>query len=86
MIRFAESVTLKAGQERGFLFDRSTGRVYSLNGTAALAAARLMAGAPTGEIVAALVADFEVDRETAAADLERFVGHLVETGLARSDG
>lgn len=85
-VRLAESVTLRVGEERGFLFDQRTGRVYSLNGTAAFAASRLRAGAPAREVAAALVEVFEVDEETAQADLARFVAQLLEEGLARSDG
>ncbi|MBI2527510.1 MAG: PqqD family protein [Candidatus Rokubacteria bacterium] len=85
-VRFAESVTLKVGPERGFLFDQRTGRVYSLNGSAALASFRLSEGAATQDVIAAVLEAFEVDLETVRADLARFVAQLVEEGLASVDG
>ena len=85
-VRFAESVTLRVGPERGFLFDQRTGRVYSLNGAAALASARLQAGEPAGDVVAAVVATFDVNAETAGADLARLIAQLIEEGLAKANG
>lgn len=81
-VRFHESVRVRLGAERGFLFDERTGRVYSLNASAALAAARLRDAQPAADVVAAVIAAFEVDAETARRDLARFVAHLVEEGLA----
>jgi len=85
-VRFAESVRVRLGPERGFLFDQRTGRVFSLNATGALAAARIRDQAPAPEVIAAVVEAFDVDAATAGQDFTRFVAHLVEEGLAESDG
>lgn len=85
-LRFAESVRPRLGPERGFLFDERTGRVYSLNAAGALVAARIQGGAPVPDVIAAVVAEFEVDAATARKDFARFVAQLVDEGLARADG
>jgi PqqD family protein of HPr-rel-A system len=85
-VRFVPSVSLRLGPERGFLFDQRTGRVYSLNETAAFTVARLAAGAGAAEVEAALVDTFDVEVDTARADLARFVEHLVEEGLVERHG
>ena len=81
-IRLVDSVRVRLGAERGFLFDERTGRVYSLNASAAVAAARLRDRQPADEVVSAVVEAFEVDVDTARRDYARFVSHLVEEGLA----
>lgn len=81
-VRLNDSVRVRLGAERGFLFDERSGRVYSLNASAAVAAAGLRDQQPAAEVVAAVVEAFEVDADTARRDLARFVGHLVEEGLA----
>jgi hypothetical protein len=81
-VRLRDSVRVRLGAERGFLFDERSGRVYSLNATAAVAAAGLRDQRPVDDVIDAVVAQFEVDASTARRDLARFVGHLVEEGLA----
>ena len=81
-VRLNDSVRVRLGAERGFLFDERTGRVYSLNASAAVAAAGLRDGHAVADVVDAVVTAFEVDVDTARRDFARFVGHLVEEGLA----
>lgn len=85
-VSFVSSVSLRLGPERGFLFDQRTGRVYSLNETAALTVARLAEGAGAAEVEAALVDTFDVEVATARADLAPFVEQLVEEGLVERHG
>jgi len=85
-VRFVASVSLRLGPERGFLFDQRTGRVYSLNETAALAASRLAVGEGAAEVEAALVDTFDVEAGAAQADFARFVEQLVEEGLVERHG
>jgi len=85
-VRFVASVSLRLGPERGFLFDQRTGRVYSLNETAALAASRLAVGEGAAEVEAALVDTFDVEADAAQADFARFVEQLVEEGLVERHG
>ena len=81
-VRLHDSVRVRLGAERGFLFDERTGRVYSLNASAAVAAAGLRDQHAVDDVLAGVVEAFDVDATTARHDLARFVGHLVEAGLA----
>jgi len=85
-IRFLDSVSIRLGPERGFLFDQRSGRVFSLNGSATLAASRFHDGAATTDVIAAVVEAFDVDAATVRSDLARLVAHLVEEGLVESHG
>ncbi|MFQ5519772.1 MAG: PqqD family protein [Candidatus Methylomirabilia bacterium] len=85
-VRFVDSVVLRLGPERGFLFDQRTGRVYSLNASGVLAAQRIQEGIPVPVVIAAVEEAFEVDAITLRRDFTRFVAHLVEEGLAETDG
>jgi hypothetical protein len=84
-VRFHESVRVRLGPERGFLFDERSGRVYSLNATAALAAAQLKGEATDAEIVRAVVGAFDIDADTVRRDYARFVAELLEAGLATTE-
>ena len=81
-VRLQRSVRVRLGADRGFLFDERSGRVYSLNATAALAAAGLRDEKPEGDIVAAVTAEFAVEPAVARRDLVRFLDQLVQEGLA----
>jgi hypothetical protein len=82
-VRFADSVRPRLGPDRGFLFDERSGRVYSLNATAAFAVARIREALPVAAVVAAVVEAFEVDEAAASRDFARFVDQLVAEGLAQ---
>jgi hypothetical protein len=84
-VRFTDSIRVRLGTERGFLFDERTGRVYSLNASAAVAAAGLRDEWTEADVIAAVVAAFDVDAATVRRDLGRFVAHLLEAGLATAD-
>jgi len=81
-IRFRNSVRVRLSADRGFLFEEQSGRVYSLNATAAVAAARIQAGMDDPAVVEVVLATFDVDESTARRDLERFTRTLVDEGLA----
>jgi hypothetical protein len=83
--RFGESVRVRLGGDRGFLFDQRTGRVYSLNATAAFAAERIQAAAPLPAVAAAVAEAFEVDLLAARRDLAKFVAHMAGEGLVTTD-
>jgi hypothetical protein len=85
-VRFAKSVRVRLGADTGFLFEQRSGRVYSLNATAALAAARIQTEEPPVEIVSAVVDAFDVDAGSARRDLARFIADLRAEGLADLDG
>jgi hypothetical protein len=85
-VRLADSVRVRIGPERGFVFDERTGRVFTLNATAALAAARLEAETSCQAAVNAVVAAFDVEPAAVERDLARFIDALVEEGLAHVEG
>jgi PqqD family protein of HPr-rel-A system len=81
-VRLRRSVRVRLGADRGFLFDERSGRVYSLNATAALAAAGLRDEKAEAEIVTSVTEEFAVEAAVARRDLERFIEQLVQEGLA----
>ena len=81
--RFNDSVRVRLGADRGFLFDERSGRVYSLNASAAMAAAGMRDARDEDDVVTAVVEAFDVDDATARRDFARFVAHLLEEGLVR---
>jgi hypothetical protein len=82
-VRLVESVRARLSADRGFLFDDRTGRVYTLNRTAAFVVTRLRAGAPPDDVVAAVTEAFQADAPTVRRDLERFLDQVVAEGLGR---
>lgn len=64
-----------------FIVDAAKAEMHELNGTAALIWEGLAAGKTEKAIVAALLADYEIDEKAARADLESFVDGLERTGL-----
>jgi len=70
------------GPERGFLFDQRSGRVFSLNGTGAFAAARFHDQQPVADVLVAMVEAFEVDEPVARRALIAFVEQLRREGVA----
>lgn len=85
-VRFADTVKLRLGEDRGFLFDQRTGRVYSLNASAAFAAERIRTVRDTAAVLDAVIEEFEVEAATARHDLATFVDQLVAEGLAIANG
>jgi hypothetical protein len=81
-LRFVDSVRPRFGPDRGFLFDERSGRVFSLNGSGAFAAARLHERRPVAEVLAAMLETFEVDEATARRALTAFVEQLLREGVA----
>jgi hypothetical protein len=81
-VRFRDSVRVRLSADRGFLFEEQSGRVYSLNATAAVAAARIQAGMDDPAVLEVVLATFDVDEPTARRDFDRFMRTLVDEGLA----
>jgi hypothetical protein len=80
-VRFRDSVRVRLSADRGFLFDEQSGRVYSLNASAAVAAARIQAGMDEPAVLEVVLATFDVDEPTARRDFDRFTRTLVDEGL-----
>lgn len=85
-VTFAESVRLRLGAERGFLFDQRTGRVFSLNASGAFAAERLLATGDPSAVLDTVVAEFEAEIGPARDDLARLLGQLADEGLVITHG
>jgi hypothetical protein len=85
-VRFCDSVRVRLSADRGFLFEEQSGRVYSLNASAAVAAARIQAGMDNPAVLEVVLATFEVDESTARRDFDRFTRSLVDEGLATVEG
>lgn len=59
--------------------------IFSLNETGRLIYDRLLAGDTQEQITAAVVAEYEVAKEQAEADVSEYLGRLVELGIAEKD-
>lgn len=55
--------------------------IITLNDTAAFLWERLAAGAEKEDLLAALLSEYDIDRETAAADMDAFIAKLKEADL-----
>jgi len=71
--------------ESGFLFDTRTGATYSLSATGVALLRALIEGRRGDTLASLLTERYEVDEPLAARDAERFVQHLHDLGLLRSD-
>jgi hypothetical protein len=67
----------KLADETGVILDVDSLQVFSLNETGMFLVEAMKAGVATRDgLVESLVAEFEVDGETAARDVDEFVGEL----------
>lgn len=67
------------------LLDVNANQYFTLDEVGACVWERLRAGESFDQVVAAVVAGWEVDVVTARADLERLVDELVEAGLLTAE-
>lgn len=63
------------------LLDEDSGEYFSLNPTGAVVLQALLAGGTTDHAIERLMATYDVDRETAAADARELIGALEQAGL-----
>jgi len=69
----------KLADDTGIVLDTNTAQVMSLNESATFLIEAMSSGARTGdELVHALLTEFEVDGDTARADVEAFLEDLSE--------
>jgi hypothetical protein len=68
------------------LLDLRSGRYFGLNGTGARVWALLKDGLERVDIAEQLVEEFDVDVDTARADVDAFVDTLIERALIRRVG
>ena len=76
----AQAITYtKLADESGIVLDTDTAQVFSLNESATFLLEALTRGARSNDdLVHALVTEFEVDEQTARADVEAFVQELAQ--------
>jgi hypothetical protein len=74
-------LTHLALSENGFLFDTHTGYTYSLNPTGTAILKDLISGLDEANVCQKLTDGFEVSKDQATRDLERFVRHLKDLGV-----
>ena len=78
-----DEVAAKVLDGEAIIINLSTGMYYSLDAAGGLAWDTLGAGATVGEIVDAIIATYEVERDRAEADVRRLVTELQRAGLVR---
>ena len=83
--RIPEDVVFRDLDGEGILLNLATGTYYGLNPTGTVVWNLLHEGKPTSEIVAALVREFEVSEDAAAADVETLVDDLAAKGLLAAE-
>ncbi|MDO8806175.1 MAG: PqqD family protein [Elusimicrobiota bacterium] len=64
-----------------FIVDASRAELHELNSPAALIWEGLASGKKESALVSAITAEFEVDEETARADMNSFIAELLKAGL-----
>lgn len=64
-----------------YIVDAAGSRLHELNGTAALVWEGLAAGKTEEAIVSAIAGEYEIDKDSARADLKEFVKELLAAGL-----
>jgi hypothetical protein len=77
----ADAVTWRFVEDEVVILDRRTWGYLSINDSGAVLWQRLVDGATTPELAAALVEDFDVEEATALSDAEAFVAALRERDL-----
>lgn len=79
--RIPEDVVFRELDGEGVLLNLATGIYFGLNPTGTIVWQLLNEGKPDGEIVSALVAEFEVTEDIAAADVKILIEELAAKGL-----
>lgn len=74
-------VVARAVGDEMILLDLESGIYYTLNPVGALVWKGLEARSSFDDLLAAILADFEIDQETAASDIQSYVDDLTAQGL-----
>ena len=83
--RIPEDVVFRDLDGEGVLLNLATGTYFGLNPTATRVWHLVQEGKATDDIVRAIVDEFEVGQETAAADVAALLGELEAKGLVSSE-
>jgi hypothetical protein len=80
----ADDVVLRSIAGENFLIVQHAGesKMYSLNNMGLWFWEQLERPVTKQELLAAMLAEYEVDEDTASSEIDRFLKHLVECGLA----
>lgn len=77
----SDDALIRELDDESVILDLKSEQYFGLDDVGTLIWHGLQHGDSIGEILAAVIEEFEVDRETAEADLRAFVGQLAEAGL-----
>ena len=77
-VAFTERLRQLMVNDEGFLFDPATGESYQLTPTALVCLRCLQRGATRDDIVAQVMAQWEVEELRVRSDLDAFLGQLEE--------
>ena len=80
-MRRANTTMTRRVEDEVVILDVTSGRYFSLDGAGALIWERLEKDATRDELIDAVVAVFDVDRKTAATDIDELVADLTDRGL-----
>jgi hypothetical protein len=80
----APNVHARRFDDETVILHLDAGEYFSLDAVGTLVWEQLQAGRSLDEAVAAVVADFDVDGETARADADRLVRELVAVGILKA--
>jgi hypothetical protein len=83
-IRLRQGVVHQIIAGEMLLLDTVGGRYFDLNPSGSLMLAQLLAGASREQTLQAVQAEFDVDSERVAADLDALLTALVQAGLIES--
>ena len=67
------------------ILDVPSGRYFELNDVGALVWEHLDGSTTVEDLIDRVVADYDVDRDTAARDVQDLLGQLIEAGLVVSE-
>ncbi|MFG2132947.1 lasso peptide biosynthesis PqqD family chaperone [Streptomyces sp. NPDC048751] len=81
-LRFGADVSTAETDYGTVLLDERSGSYWELNPTATLVVRTLLDGGEEADAAAALVREFDIDRDQALRDVETLVGQLRGSGLA----
>ena len=83
--RLAPHLLAQFDLDEAILLDEALGRYFAANPVASRILRACRAGAGRDQLLDALVAAYRVDRERAAADLDRFLADLVDRGMLQAE-
>ena len=76
-----EQISVKTIEDEVFIYDRSSTTIHSFNETGAFLWKAVAEETDSEQVIAKLMAEFDVDSETAQNDVEKFIRDLESKAL-----